>query len=185
MRQNTAKLLAAPPYLRDTLLFPYLRGQEYVMRLVAAGGSTAVDAAFRQLPASTEQILQPGNRDEPRAVTVPPWPATGWRRIGNNVLGQFGIETLLRETVGEFRAQQAAAGWGGDRYHVYERGTNGPTGVIWASAWDTAHDAEEFEEVYREWLLKRKDAPAPPTQIRREGDRVVVRQSSAKEFLNP
>jgi hypothetical protein len=168
MKQNTTKLLAAPPFLRETLLFPYLRGQEYVLGL----GADGLDAAFRKLPASTEQILHPGNRDEPRHVQVPEFTRAGWRRIGNNVLGEFGIEVLLRESVGAFRAQLAATGWGGDRYHVYEHGTNGPTAVIWATEWDTPRDAEEFADVYQEFLQKHNlDAT-----IGREGSRVVIRR---------
>jgi hypothetical protein len=181
MKQNTTKLLAAPPYLRETLLFPYLRGQEYAMRLDAE----ALNAAFRKLPASTEQILHAGNQDEPRDVKVPDFNQPGWRRIGNNVLGEFGIEVLLRESVGEFRAQLAATGWGGDRYHVYENGTNGPTGVLWATEWDTPRDAEEFEDVYREMLLKAKLPVKMETTIRRKDNRVTVRQSSEKEFFAP
>lgn len=185
MRQNTAKLLAAPPYLCETLLFPYTHGQEYVMSLFARGGTAAIDAAFRQPPASTKQILHPGNHDMPRDVTVPSFDRPGWRRIGNNVVGEFGIEVLLRETVGAFRAQQAAQGWAGDRYYVYERGTNGPTGMIWATEWDTARDAGEFEDAYQEMLLKTKLPPAVQTHIRREGDRVLIRRSAEKEFLAP
>ncbi|HUJ72124.1 MAG TPA: hypothetical protein VLZ30_07755, partial [Verrucomicrobiae bacterium] len=57
--QNTAKLREAPPYLRAMLLFPYQQGQQFAMALYVAGGTKAIDAAFRNPPLCTKDILHP------------------------------------------------------------------------------------------------------------------------------
>ena len=48
-----------PAILRDTLTFPYTSGLTYVQAAQAAGGWPAVDAFFKTMPESTEQILHP------------------------------------------------------------------------------------------------------------------------------
>ena len=48
-----------PAILRDTLTFPYTTGLTYVQAAQTAGGWPAVDAFFKTMPESTEQILHP------------------------------------------------------------------------------------------------------------------------------
>ncbi len=47
-------------------------------------------------------------------------------------------------TPGGVSADEAAAGWGGDRVASYD-GPNGTWAVAWKTAWDTSEDAAEFE----------------------------------------
>ena len=47
-----------PAILRESLLFPYVQGMTFVQSQ-AAGGWQAVNDAYADLPASTEQILHP------------------------------------------------------------------------------------------------------------------------------
>ncbi|MDW8344470.1 MAG: hypothetical protein RMM51_08250 [Verrucomicrobiae bacterium] len=156
--QRTEKLRAAPAYLRELMLFPYQAGQRFVLALQMDGGLDALHRAFQQPPTSTEQILHPHKflqaRDEPVAVTVEVQPPLGWERIADNVLGEFGIRTKLAQALPLTEASDAAAGWGGDRYHVFERGVGGPLAVVWWSVWDDEKEAEEFAQAYRRYLEK-------------------------------
>ncbi|MCX7916387.1 MAG: hypothetical protein N3A53_08825, partial [Verrucomicrobiae bacterium] len=77
-----------------------------------------------------------------------------WERIADNVLGEFGIRTKLAQVLPHTEASDAAAGWGGDRYHVFERGVGGPLAVVWWSVWDDEKEAEEFAHAYRRYLEK-------------------------------
>jgi hypothetical protein len=185
--QNTAKLQAAPRYLREMLLFPYQQGQQFVSALVAAGGMHAVDDAFRHPPTSSQQILHPErflhDRREPTAVDVPPLPPSDWALIGDNVLGEFGTRSVLQEGLSFIQAQLAAQGWAGDRYHVYERGTNGPTGLIWRTVWDSEPNAEQFEEAYGDLMKKRDPPSAARATVRRRGKSVTILQSADAGFL--
>jgi hypothetical protein len=168
--QNTAKLRDAPAFLRESLLFPYTQGQQFV----AALGDREVAAAFQHPPVSTKQVLHPELYRQGQGaglkVTPPAVAGKDWRRIADNVLGEFGIKTLLQEQAGAFQAQQAAAGWNGDRYQAYERGPNEAVGVVWATTWDTEEDAKEFAEAYTGFAAAKK----LPVTLRREGVSVVV-----------
>jgi hypothetical protein len=140
-----------PPFVLAQLLFPYQRGQRFVDDLYRrAGGWTLIDLALRDRPPlSTEQILHPRKWIEveaPDRVAVPdPPPGDGWRRIGSGVLGEWQTSELL--ALGGRRRDEAAAGWGGDRYGVWERGGEHAVTVRWR--WDTRRDATEFLRALR------------------------------------
>lgn len=141
----------APPFVRETALFPYERGLAFVTTLLAQGsGYAAVDAAFKDPPGSTEQILHPekyAQREEPIAVTVPDVAkalGTGWAAAGQDTLGELLLSIWLTQGgVPRVEAQTAAAGWGGDRL-VILRGPDRAVGVGIVTTWDTAADAAEF-----------------------------------------
>ena len=62
----------------------------------------------------------------------------GGRVINEGVLG----EVLIRTFLGEGAAEEASAGWGGDRYRVWD--VSGKTLLVWRSVWDSPQDAREF-----------------------------------------
>ncbi len=145
-----AALNNAPPYLRDTALFPYQAGLAFVQGLLQTGGYAAVNAAFARPPDSTEQIIHPDKYaagEKPIAVALPTDLASrigaGWTAAGQDTLGELVIRLWLSEAgIAPNLASDAAAGWGGDRAVLLE----GPTGdaVAIETAWDTAADADAF-----------------------------------------
>lgn len=188
LRQNTAKLLAAPEYLRAMLLFPYQEGQQFVTALTVAGGTKALDEAFRHPPTSTHEILHPDkflhDRHEPVPVEVPAVATNEWRLIGNNVLGEFGIRSMLQQQLSPWQSQLIAQGSSGDRYHIYERATNGPTGLVWTSAWASEQEAIDFADAYAK-LGQNRAAGAPlRVKVARDGARVTVWQSADTNFFD-
>ena len=150
---STQILLDMPPILRETLLFPYIQGLSFVQGLQATGGWQAVDGAFAKPPASTEQIIHPdkyASGEPPIAVTLPKDLAanlgSGWTVALEDSFGEFQMSVWLRgnTAIGAGGANDAAAGWGGDRIAVVD-GPNGAWGVVLRTAWDTAADATAFE----------------------------------------
>lgn len=145
-----AALQNAPPFIRETALFPYQQGLGFVSALLVRGGYAAVDDAFRNPPDSTEQILHPEKfltREAPVAVTVPEVAkalGAGWTAAGKDTLGEEILTIWLTEN-GVARPQAAAAadGWGGDRL-VLLRGPDGALSIGLTTTWDTAADAGEF-----------------------------------------
>lgn len=143
------QLDTAPPVIREALLFPYSAGQVFVTALLEEGGFDAVDAAYADLPLTTEQILHPekylGERDEPTAVDLPdlrPLLGDSWERNDLNNLGEFQIRVMLQGELPAGEAEGAAAGWDGDQYAFY---TNDDQEVIaWQTVWDSEDDAAEF-----------------------------------------
>jgi len=185
MGQNTQKFQAAPQYLRELMLFPYEQGAEFATAVSLAGGSDALNEAFRHPPTCTQQILHPEkflhNRHDPEAIELEKLDSKDWLLIGNNVLGEFGIRSLLGQYGDALQAARAAQGWNGDRYHVYERGTNGPTLLVWTTAWDNEQDAKEFEAAYNQVVQRRGVA----AQVQRDGSRVSIRQSTDPTMVRP
>ncbi|MEE8045807.1 MAG: hypothetical protein V3T49_03095, partial [Dehalococcoidia bacterium] len=123
--RSQADLPEAPPFLQQSLEFPYLAGAEFVAILMQMGGNAAVDAVFRDLPRSTEQILHPEkyfDREEPVVLDIPDDAmGDGWSVQAENVLGELLLKIWLT-TLGSETAEQAAAGWGGDAYAIFEDG---------------------------------------------------------------
>jgi hypothetical protein len=143
-----------PPWMVRMLEFPYLSGAEFVGQLYASGGWEVVDAAYAELPVSTEQVLHPAaytDHEAPIPVEPPDlWSALGadWEHASDTTLGEAWIATWL-EGIGVTRsaADTAAAGWGGDRLTV-ATGPDGSWTLGWRIAWDTPVDATEFEGAY-------------------------------------
>jgi hypothetical protein len=140
----------APPYLRETALFPYNNGLAFVSGLIAQGGYPAVNAAFGDPPASTEQILHPAkylHREAPIAVKLSAKLAStlgaGWSVAAEDTLGEEILRIWLEQVIPVPAAAAAAAGWGGDRLALL-RGPNGAVAIALRTQWDTPVDADEF-----------------------------------------
>jgi hypothetical protein len=148
---QTAILNAMPEDLKQTLLFPYEQGLNWVSGLHASGGWAAVNAAYARPPDSTEQILHPdkwASHEAPIPVAIPANLATmlgtGWTMPLADTLGELQFRIWL-EQVGQVPATQAvaaAAGWGGDRVALVQKGS--AFGIAIVTKWDTAADAAEF-----------------------------------------
>jgi hypothetical protein len=99
--------------------------------------------------------------------SLPPVP---WRRIDYDVQGEWGFYLLLDEFLkASAESRRAAAGWGGDRYAVYE-GPQGQVLIASLSTWDTENDAREFFDAY----LKRTELRYPGAKLQ---DQILDSQS--------
>jgi hypothetical protein len=156
---------AAPTIIRETFTFPYIQGLEFVSTLQEQGWE-AVDAAYADPPQSSEQILHPEkylSRDEPTLVTAPPLTDTlgiGWRLVEAETLGEFQTGLYLAQQVDQATADAASAGWDGDQYAVYANGSD--VVLVFATAWDSPSDREEFVKAYIEYAVNKYGQP--PTE---------------------
>lgn len=155
----------APAVLRENLQFPYVYGVGFVQGVLKGKSWAALNDCYRNLPASTEQVIHPGrylNHDNPVKIDIADLtPSLGaqWSRADYDVNGEFGYLVLLGQFVGKQQARQAAEGWGGDRYALYENRQTGSLLLTQFTAWDTVKDAEEFLSVYLERTAKRYKTP--------------------------
>ncbi len=161
---NMDQMKTAPRYLRESLVFPYLRGQEFCATLVEQGGYEAISKAFGRLPESTSQIIHPEKylAARPEAPVRIAWADTsfaGQKATDDNVLGELGIRILLEESGHAQAAEHAAAGWKGDRYLSFGNGD----ALVWKTIWDSEKDAAEFFEAERQGLEKRYHLEQPRT----------------------
>jgi hypothetical protein len=138
------------------LELPYTAGAQFVSRLYASGGWSAVDAAFRSPPDSTEQIIDYTkyvSGEKPVAVAAPTLGAalgTGWTETPADTWGEA-MTAIWLQALGETAddARSAAEGWGGDRI-VAASGPDGAVAVAIRIAWDTPGDANQFASFYRD-----------------------------------
>jgi len=124
---DQGELDSAPQFIQEELLFPYEAGLEFVSELDQWGG---INAAYADLPESTEQIMHPEKyleRDSPQEVSMPDLaPALGeeWSQLDSDTLGELYVGIYLDTYIADVAADTAAAGWDGDRY-IYLKSTEG------------------------------------------------------------
>ncbi len=156
----------APAFLKDDFIFPYSQGQAFVQVLYDQGGWTAVDAAYHNLPVSTEQILHPElyPSDTPIPVDLPDLTSTlgeGWREVSRNQMGEWYTYLILARAADEKArlddtiAQDAAAGWGGDEYVVLHNDSTGSTAFVMKTIWDSTQEAEQFATAFQQYADSR------------------------------
>jgi hypothetical protein len=130
----------APLVLRETLIFPYLQGAEFMHWWESQGPDSLPYGA--RMPVSTEQVLHPdryGRGDAPVPIAFPTEPEV----VYEDVLGESEIRVILATLAGSDEVQTVVPiGWGGDRYRLYEP-ADGPA-LIWYVVWDDTRSAERF-----------------------------------------
>lgn len=132
----------APLLIRETLLFPYLDGAEFMRWW----GTTPLADSFpsgRLMPASTEQILHPERyaaHDQPVSLRF----TSGPNRMYQDGLGEMEIRVLEAQLRREADVPDGMSplGWGGDLYGVYDT-PKGPA-IVWYAVWDDAPSADRF-----------------------------------------
>ena len=161
-----------PEYFVEQLFFPYVEGTAYVRRAVARGGWKEVDRLWTDPPVSTSEILH-GERRPPPATDLLPadvgrlGPARS-RLLYSDTIGEWSLRYLLRRSIPEAEASEAAAGWRGDRIAFYASGSS--LSYLWRLRFESPGAAEKFEQAIR---CPRKDrSPAP--DVSRTGTDVLL-----------
>ncbi len=72
-----------------------------------------------------------------------------WNAVAGDVLGEFRIRSYLASHISPSAAEVAAAGWGGDRYVLYENVEDVRDIFVWKIEWDSAEDARQFVLAHR------------------------------------
>ena len=183
----TEQFKQAPRALRESLLFPYEEGSEWAKQLYKRGGWDMVSQAFAKLPQSSEQILHAEkyfSYEPPQKLTLPDFRSVlgpKWKRIDYDVNGEWGCYLILDEFLNDaVESKQAAAGWGGDRYALYETGNANEAFIAQLTAWDTPLDAREFFDAY----AHRTSARYPEAkEVKLTGNRIEWQTGNASVAL--
>jgi hypothetical protein len=169
-QQDQPIFAAAPMFIQESLLFPYLSGAEFMRQFYETSSDSMPFGD--QLAASTEQIMHPAAyapvRDAPTRVELPD--PSGASRVYDNNLGEFGTRLLLYlHDRSQPKAVSGATGWDGDRYMVIKT-DRGPA-IVWVTIWDSTVDAAEFGIIMEEGIDRRFDI----TSKKRDADGASVR----------
>ena len=145
-------LSSAPIAIKESLLFPYVNGADFVRRYKARRPGKL---PFDSLPVSTEQLMHENAYfgtppDVPSVVTLP----TVANQVTQNNMGEFGTRLFVyTHTRDQDRSIRASNGWDGDRYVVVK--TPSGNAIAWVTVWDTPTDAAEFVSAVDAVVAKR------------------------------
>jgi hypothetical protein len=110
------------PVVQCLLAAPYRDGLAFVEALRAAGGWSAVDAAWRDPPETSEQVLHPvryERREAALKVPRPELPEPGCKESLRETLGEATLACIVSEWLGGPDAAATVAGWGGDEVATF------------------------------------------------------------------
>src|SRR5215213_3882542 len=178
----TEQFKQAPRALRESLLFPYEEGSAWATQLYKRGGWQMVSGAFNKLPQSSEQILHADKYfayEAPQKIALPEFKSflgPSWKRIDYDVNGEWGYYLVLDEYLNDaVESKQAAAGWAGDRFALYETSKPGQVFIAQLTSWDTPGDAKEFFDSYAKRTGKRY---VDAKEVKNTGERFVWQTSN-------
>jgi len=158
---SAGTVLQVPPIVKRAVVAPYIDGLAFVNALRRRGGWPAVAAAWKRLPASTEQILHLDKYDaqevpEPLAALAPN-PLGPARATYSDVYGEETLRILFEEWMPARAAREAARGWAGDRVTSFSDG--GVTSVAWHIRYDNPAAAQVALHAFARGALAPEDQP--------------------------
>jgi hypothetical protein len=187
---SEAVLAKMPAILKDALIFPYTSG--LTMNLGAfqqGGGYGGVDQLYANPPDTTEQVIHADKlaaREPAVKVDFPDdFPGSlgdGWKIDLQDTLGEFQLKTLLADAAQAADADDAAAGWGGDRV-AYVTGPDGANAAVLDTRWDTDADASAFAAALSDYVAKLEGIGRSAAVLTPAPDRVVVISANDADTL--
>jgi len=181
------QLASAPAYIRDSLMFPYLDGIVFTQQFLKAHtGWADLKLVFQDPPVSTQQIIHPDlylKNVQPKTVTLPEWKGvvpSEWKMLEENVMGEFGLQEVVKQFLGRDRADALSPSWAGDRYAVFEDSTDKETPLVFRITLDKAADTDRFFAQYGELLQTKYGASA---NLYRQRDFLQFQTSTGGVFL--
>jgi hypothetical protein len=204
--KDSPELAEAPMVIQDEITFPYLPGATFVQRTLKQwNGWQDFHRLFENPPASTQQILHPdlyfrgvmpAKVDLTAVTKVVP---RGWKKLDENVLGEFSVNEILKQFLGKERADKIAPSWNGDRYAIYQRESGMQILLVIRLKLADAPAGTRFFEAYCN-LLEKKDekrtaesrrqnfysfnAPDGGVFLRCQGDECLIAEGATREIFD-
>jgi len=158
---DTPMLKKAPPFIKDSLMFPYFTGLTFSMSVLRTTDWRGFNTVFEKPPANTQQIMHPdlyrANKvAAPLKVNLPEGaPGPGWALLEENSMGEFGWKEILKQFLDDAQANRVAAGWDGDDYATFEQKDTKRLMLYARLRFNTEGAASEFFAAYSDALAKK------------------------------
>jgi hypothetical protein len=159
---ESPQLALAPMYIRDAILFPYFAGTTFAQQVLRAGAGWAEfhKRVFENPPVSTQQVLHPelylaGAVPRPVALPGGAFLPKEWKKLDENLVGEFGLRAILKQYLGEARAKDHSRAWAGDRYAIYEHEASKELALVLRLRLESVEAAARFFGQYSD-LLEQK-----------------------------
>ncbi len=169
-----------PEFMLLQQAFVYSYGMNFVHHIQSYGWNE-VNRLYVEPPASTEQILHPGKwvtGEMPDRLTWPSFREAGlfdnWTLLDEDTIGEMTWRIIFTVFEMEARGVSASAGWNGDRYAVFQSRDGRSLLLLIYTSWDTADDADDFADAYRELLTLKYPADTGSIAVSQDGRDVLV-----------
>lgn len=155
--------------IRVATVSQYVRGPDYIERVLQKGGWEAVNRMYERPPTATTQIIHPWQDERVRHQIEYEDRARGnWRSFSSDTVGEVGIYSMFWYQEWEYEidllevnlsratcfckkyfnyVDPVSDGWENDRLVQYQN-TNRAQGYVWVTEWTTPDDATRFYESY-------------------------------------
>lgn len=190
-----------PALIRDTIVFQYVSGLNFVSWAYQDAGWEGVNALLARPPRSTEQVMHPEKYfvrpENPTRVQVgalaPYFRGGEWQLAEEATLGELTIKLLAERHLPTASAAAVAAGWDGDRLLALAR--DDELALVWLTSWDSTEDADEFFGAWSRVLASRHDGTpttdetiialesAAPYHLERRGTKVLAIEGALEDDL--
>jgi len=192
---QTPMLKQAPPFIKDSLLFPYFAGLTFSMNVLRTSGWSGFASVFERPPANTQQIMHPAlyrsnQIPAPLKVNLPGgFPGKEWNLLEENSMGEFGWQEVLKQFIDEPLAKYVTAAWDGDDYICYEHKEDKRLILATRERFRSEETTAEFFSAYADALTKRypqrHDVDQGPQFVSfTAADGPVVLRCQAKECIS-
>ena len=177
-------LESAPLLLKESLIFPYREGMQFVDAVLSAKGK---EAAFRGLfvrpPMTSYEVMTPKAYLEKwpiEALRMPDLHAIlgdQYKEYDLGAIGEFDVQLLLKQFADPRSTAELTEQWDGGSYFAGLRKGGAPNltssiGLIYVSRWHSPEAASDFAKVYGGSLAKKyKSVQAAECSPCEEGER--------------
>jgi hypothetical protein len=187
---SQAALNAAPPILKETLMWPYTQGLSLTLGAYQTSASFAgVDDLWKTPPDTTEQLLHADKLASHEAAVKVAFPAdfakrlgSGWKVAIEDTLGELQMNIVFR-TGNATAGDDPAAGWGGDRVALVQGPNNGLAAII-DTTWDSEKDASNAAAALDQLAAKLKAAGKHAAMLQPAPNRVVLISADSDATLS-
>jgi hypothetical protein len=142
-----------PDAIWNLNFFPYDQGKTFVSALYQEGSWKTIDNAYTNPPSTTEQILHPEkyfSNESAQLTRSPTLAENTWTKIKTDSYGEYFIQTMLKNWLSDNNSMRASAGWAGDNFTYYERGSDYL--FTWNIKWDSSCDASDFYVLFHSMM---------------------------------
>ncbi len=165
----------APLYMRENMLFPYVKGMLFQQALIEKQDRDGFTTAFRRPPASTQQILHPEKYLSGERPTTPELPRLRhrgrYRELSGGSIGELDHWILLTQYAERKLADSLSPEWKGGVYRVLEsRKSPDRFVLLCATDWSGEAAARQFFQAYRRVI----DGKAGVLEVSAEQDDVFA-----------
>ncbi len=162
----------APLFLRDSLMFPYSTGMDFILQVELKRGTEAGFAGLlTNPPTTTRNIMEPQTylSDEVipnvKVADLDKVLGKSWLRWDYGFMGEYDVELMFKQWLNAATADAISPSWRGGYYLSYKKpGTSpGPDGkldeanmsLVYVSKWASPEAAKLFVDDYAKALAKR------------------------------